>query len=327
MADTGLVYVGKVICIEEIERADFIVSATVICGEGGKWKGIVRKNDFFLNAPCVVFLPDSQLNEIDHAHLGFMKDTDWRVKMRRFRGSASEVLITPHFPKTITRTIGFDCTEMLGITKYHKPVPEHLQGKVKGDFPSFIPKTDEPNYQNEEGQQGIEKLIGKAYYITEKADGSSTTAFKYKGQFGLCSRNWELERDENIGYWKIAIDYKLEERLPEGYALQWETVGPKIQGNPMGLKKIQGMAFSAYNIYEKKYLGFRQFYDLCKQIDFPTVYILKFGDYFEEFDVSILGEGKYLNGKEREGVVIRSQHNLLGHKPISFKVINLNYEK
>ncbi len=37
---SGLVYVGKIINIEPIPTADFIVSATVVCGEGGKWKGI-----------------------------------------------------------------------------------------------------------------------------------------------------------------------------------------------------------------------------------------------------------------------------------------------
>src|SRR5690606_30705445 len=133
----------------------------------------------------------------------------------------SEVVIMPL--QIAGEEVGFDCTEMLGVTKYHKPVPANLHGKIKGEFPSFIPKTDEPNYQNSEGQDYIEKLEGQPYYITEKADGSSTTAYKYKGHFGVCSRNWELERDENNGYWQIAIRYNLEENLPEGYAIQWET--------------------------------------------------------------------------------------------------------
>jgi len=43
--------------------------------------------------------------------------------------------------------------------------------------------------------------------------------------------------------------------------------------------------------------------------------------------IETLGKGTYSNGKQREGVVVRSQENELGHKPISFKVINLDYEK
>ncbi len=38
---SDLVYIGKIIAMEAIEGADFIASATVICGKGGKWKGIV----------------------------------------------------------------------------------------------------------------------------------------------------------------------------------------------------------------------------------------------------------------------------------------------
>lgn len=51
------------------------------------------------------------------------------------------------------------------------------------------------------------------------------------------------------------------------------------------------------------------------------------GTSFSSDGIEILGEGTYSNGKQREGVVVRSIDNLLGHKPISFKVINLNYEK
>jgi len=326
--DEKLVYVGKIIALDAIEGADFIVNATVICGQGGKWKGIVRKSDFFVGAQCLVFLPDSLLNEVDHAHLPFMKDSNWRVKMRRFKGAPSEVLITEYyFPDTVLLPIGHDVTELVKVTKYHKPVPANLQGKAKGPFPSFIPKTDEPNYQNEEGQEYIEKLTGQLYYVTEKADGSSTTAFKYKGQFGICSRNWELERDEQNGYWKVAIKHELETRLPEGIALQWETCGPKIQGNPMGFSDIVGLAFSAYNIEEYRYLSLYELVNLCAKIEFPMVTIISSGNEFRREGIEILGEGKYKNGKEREGVVVRSQNNILGHKTISFKVINLNYEK
>lgn len=329
----GLVYVGKIIAMEAIEGADFIVCATVVCGKGGKWKGVVRKSEFNIEDLCVVFLPDSQLDPEIHSYLPFMKDTAWRVKMRRFKGSPSEVVIVnllaavTEFKENQDLPLGKDITDRMQVIKYHKPVPAHLQGKAKGEFPGFIPKTDEPNYQNLEGQLGIEKLIGKPYYITEKADGSSTTAYKYKGQFGLCSRNWELERDENNGYWKVAIQHKLEETLPEGYALQWETCGPKIQGNPHGFTEITGLAFSAYNIQEKRYLNMREFEQFCIDLYFPKVNWINWGPSFSSQGIETLGEGTYKNGKQREGVVVRSIYNELGHKPISFKVINLNYEK
>lgn len=326
MNNIGLVYVGKIISFEPIEDADFIVSAIVVCGRGGKWRGVVQKHKAEIGTLCDVYLPDALIPP--NEGMKFMEASGWRVKMRRFKGAPSEVLIMP-IPKPYRegRQVGDDMTIFFGVTKYHKPVPANLQGKMKGEFPGFIPKTDEPNYQNTEGQEGIERLKGQPYYITEKADGSSTTAFKYKGNFGICSRNWELERDENIGYWQIAIKYKLEENLPEGIAIQWETCGPKVQSNPMGLKELDGFAFSGYNIDEKRYLTMKEFLHLCVDLKFPICRWIESGESFDNSKVESLGEGTYQNGKSREGVVVRSTENILGYKPISFKVINLNYEK
>jgi RNA ligase (TIGR02306 family) len=325
MSKGGLVYIGKVIDIQPIQGADFIASATVVCGEGGKWRGIVRKSDFSTGDICTVFLPDALIPERED--MSFMKSSNWRVKMRRFRGAPSEVVIMPCILSSELTMVGSDVTPLYGVTKYHKPVPAHLQGKMVGEFPGFIPKTDEPNYQNAEGQEYLDKLHGNAYYITEKCDGSSTTAFRYKGKFGVCSRNWELERDENNGYWQTAIKYDLETKLPEGYALQWETCGPGIQSNPMGLSEISAFAFSGYKIDEHRYLEMNEFWSLIDELGFPTCKLLDVGIDFDKTNVNLLGEGIYDNGKQREGVVVRSQENVLGGKPISFKVINLNYEK
>jgi hypothetical protein len=154
--------------------------------------------------------------------------------------------------------------------------------------------------------------------------------YKYKGEFGVCSRNLELVRDENNGFWKIAAKYKLEERLPEGMAIQFEACGPKVQKNPMGLKEIDGFAFSAWNIEERKYLEFHDFSYFCEMLEMKSCRVLETGKIFDPFCIPSVGEGLYENGKQREGVVIRSQKNVASPEadhPISFKVINLNYEK
>jgi RNA ligase (TIGR02306 family) len=331
-----LVYIGKVIDIQPIEGADFIASATVVCGKGGKWKGVIRKMDIHLGDKCVVFLPDSQLNEVDHFRMSFMKDSSWRVKMRKFKGSPSEVLITEHGTTVIydkdepEYPVGEDITLRMKVTKYHKPVPPHLQGIAKGHFPDFIPKTDELNYQRHPELVGW--LFGRAWYMTEKVDGSSTTAFRWKGNFGVCSRNLELERNMDNGYWKISQKYKLEEKLPEGIAIQWETCGPGIQSNHMGLKEIDGFVFSGYNILEKRYLTFTELKKLSEDLNFQMVKLIGYGDFFTGDGLETLGEGLYSNGNQREGVVIRSLLNIdinatgKESSPISFKVINLNYE-
>lgn len=316
----NLAVVGKVISLSPIKDADFIESATVVCGKAGKWTGIVKKDQFQFGSMCLVYMPDAQIPP--HDDMKFMEASNWRVKMRRFKGSPSEVVIMPL--KTCVHEIGHDYTEYLGVTKYCKPIPAHLNGVALGDFPSFIPKTDEPNYQRSEDL--INELVGKPYYITEKADGSSTTAYKYLGHFGVCSRNLELVRNPDNGYWKVAEKYRVEELLPDGIAIQWETCGPGIQSNPMGLKEIDGYLFSAYNIHEHRYLEFFELADLSEALGFPMAKFIWGDNDFSKEGIELLGEGTYSNGKQREGVVVRSRFNI-GFKPISFKVINLRYEK
>jgi len=83
----GLVYVGKVIALDPIENADKIVCATVVCGEGGKWRGVVRKAEFEVGSMCDVFLPDAQIPEDRREEFKFLESSGYRVKMRKFRGA------------------------------------------------------------------------------------------------------------------------------------------------------------------------------------------------------------------------------------------------
>lgn len=314
----NLVYVGKIVSLDAIEGADFIVAATVVCGKGGKWRGVVKKCEFSSHSKCRVYLPDSLIPESDD--MQFMAATKWRVKMRRYKGVPSEALILPFVG---LQDVGEDITEICGVIKYIKPVPANLAGKVKGEFPGFVPKTDEPNWQASEDL--INELKGNPYYVMEKADGSSTTAYKWKGKFGVCSRNWEIVEDSSNGYWEICNRYNLRETLTEGYALQWETCGPKIQSNPMGFNEVTGLAFSVYNIECRRYLDYIEFLTFCAKIKFPTVKILNDDPYYDITDLTELARGKYKNGNIREGIVIRSCNRIKG-RIISFKAINLDYK-
>lgn len=324
MPDTGLAYVGKVIALDPIPDADFIVSATVVCGKGGKWQGVVQKGAFQIGAHCMAFMPDALLPESDEYR--FMEKHKWRVRMCRFRGAPSEVLILQPSPLSTACAIGSDLTLHLGVKKYFKPIPACLDFTAISAFPQFIPKTDEPNYQCV--SQSIDLLQGHPYYITDKYDGSSTTAYKVDGVLHVACRNWDMLEEEKNGYWKVANKYNLKEKLPDGVALQWETCGPKINCNNHGLREAGGFAFSAYDMVNHRYLEMLELFRLCDSIGFPRVRTVGIGDCFQYSKdiVALMGEGEYPNGHIREGVVVRSQHNVLGHQPISFKVINLGYE-
>lgn len=316
----GLAYIGKIIKIEDVIGADRIESATVICGTGGKWRGVISKGDFSNGEFVIVYLPDAIL--LPSEHLAFMEKHKWRVKMCRFKGVPSEVLITKI--TNIVAPLGTDVTQLLGVTKHEKPVPANLQGQALDAFPGFIPKTDEPNYQKV--PELVALMQGKPYYISEKVDGSSTTAYKFDGHFGVCSRNFELVPSESNGFWQMAAKYDLEKKLPDGIALQWETAGPGVQSNPMGLSELSAFAFSAYDIKQREYLSLDRFLTICDSTGMPNCKIVENGLNFEYSDVSLLGEGKYPNDTPREGVVVRTQNNY-GHAPISFKIINLAFEE
>lgn len=323
--EKGLVYIGKVTNITPIEGADRIESLEVICGTGGKWRGTAQKEQFKVGDVCQVYLQDSLLPQAPE--FSFMEKFHWRVRMMKFKGVPSEVLITPC---TITAGIGDDITELAGVTKYIKPIPANMAGIVYGSFPSFIPKTDEPNFQTV--PEMVEAMRGKKFYSSVKVDGSSATIYNYKGHFGCCSRNLELKESESNIIWKIARKYDLE-KLLEGsdIAFQFEVAGTGIQGNPLGLREPTPFLFNVFNITKQEHMGFYDIEVWAKDSNnFPMVEVIdeeKVFDFKTDENLRKYAEGKYANGKEREGVVIRPmiEERLAGER-LSFKVLNLNHK-
>lgn len=318
----GLVYIGVVIETHAIEGADRIERAVVVCGSGGKWSGVVQKGQFKVGDHCQVYLQDALLPP---DQFPFMERHHYRVRMARFKGVPSECLI---MPQTVMGNIGDDVTLLAGVTKYEKPIPAQIAGKIAGPFPAFIPKTDEPNFQTV--PEMIAALAGQPWYATEKADGSSGTAYKRDGHFGVCSRNYELlDTDENV-FWRMARKYRLDDVVGDGLAVQFEVVGPGIQGNPMGLKENEIRVFNLYDIGRFGYMGYYELKWFCSVNNLPMVALTGMGQDFALSDDELrkLAEGLYPNGKQREGIVIRplTERMVDDHHRLSFKVINLLYK-
>lgn len=322
---TGLVYVGKVLNLSAIPEADKIELATVVCGKGGKWRGIVQKGCFQTEDVCQVYLPDCIVP--DSEEFEFMKQYKHRVRQVKFRGVPSECLI---MPQVIPGGVGEDITIPSGVSRYHKPIPVSLAGAVRGTFPPFIPRTDEPNYQSV--PEMIEALIGQQFYSTEKVDGTSVTMYWNGEHFGCCSRNIELKEDENNAIWQIARQYQIKEKLQEygvPLALQMELAGPKIQGNPMGLSEITPYVFNLYDITNRCYYSSWITKLWLEWAKLPMVKILDWNQLFTQDYVDMLplqAEGEYANGHQREGIVIRSMYECHGDR-LSFKVMNLLYRE
>ena len=317
----GLAWIGQITELTPIANADRIELATVVCGAGGKWSGVVKKNDFAIGHSAIVYLQDAIVPQCPE--LSFLAASNWRVKMARFRGAPSECVTVKNDYESC---VGADMTATLGVTKYEKPIPGALGGNPVGNFPSFIPKTDEPNFQT--AYRLLDALRGQRWYATVKSDGSSTTAYRRGDHFGVCSRNLELF-ESPCAFWNVANKYNLRETLPDGIAIQFETVGPGIQKNPIELQAIDGVAFNAYHIDDKRYLNRNEFGKLCLNLQMPTAQIVDNGEEFnlDKTALQKLAEGKYPNGKNREGIVIRPYvEQWVGHDRLSFKVINLDYK-
>lgn len=244
---------------------------------------------------------------------------------------------------------GVDVTEHLGVVKFEPPIPAELAGKVKGNFPGFIRKTDEERIQNMTKQ--FEEMKSHQYYITEKLDGSSATYYFRDGVFGVCSRNLELAdpgefvpgtiigedgverpKKENT-FWKVARELKIAEKLGslnQNYAIQGELIGEGVQGNPYKIKGHTLRIFNVFNIDQQEYLGLDEMRDFLSKVnvdDSPLELVpvidenYKLHGTIEEILQYAEGKSVLHNEAEREGIVIRNKDKSISFKAISNKFL------
>lgn len=223
---------------------------------------------------------------------------------------------------------GIDVSNLLNIIKYDPPIPAELAGKVKGFFPSFIPKTDEERVQNLTDK--YERFKENTFYVTEKLDGSSATFYINNGVFGVCSRNLELTETEDNTFWRVAREMNLEEKMKSvgwfmlgfNFSLQGELIGEGIQGNPYKIKGHTVRFFNLFDIDLQVYHSLANFEKLVKEeMGLETVPVIdrhfKLPNSVEEL-LGYADDKSVLNPDfDREGVVIRSLD-----RKISFKVIS-----
>jgi len=330
--DRKLASVVKIADIQPIPGADAIVVATV---KG--WKVVVKVNEYKVGDLAVYYEIDSFLpirpqfeflRKSSYKRMG--SSEGFRLKTIRLRGQISQGLLTP-IPEGISNPKeGDDLTEALDIVKYEPPIPAQLAGKIKGTFPSFIPKTDEIRIQNFESEVGFSP-VGERAYVTEKLDGTSFTCYFNNGVFGVCGRNWELSETSDNSLWRMANVLQLKEKMTKhgkNIALQGELVGAGINGNLYGLSDHKLYFFTGYDIDK----GRRMFFDELEWVLFGLQ--LQMVPVLEKYGFVIPNENnivdymlKYAEGKsvlnmevDREGVVVRGLE-----REFSFKAISNTY--
>lgn len=320
-----LARIEQILELRPIPNADLIELAVV---QG--WGVIVKKNTFKIQDLAVFFEIDSLLPRRSWNSFLFKDNRElYRLKSVKMKNVLSQGLLVPitEIPELAGRELkeGDDLTELLGIAKWEMVLPAQLAGKVKGNFPSFLHKTDEPRLQSNRGV--LAEIANVPAYRALKLDGSSATAYHKDGTFGVCSRNLDLKEDGGDAYWEAFKSVDLHTRLPEGFSVQGELCGPGIQGNKLGLSKPQIFLFNVWDIAAGRHLDFEPFVQFAEMVKMPTVPILDAGVFnltLEEW-LAYADSLNYPNGGPAEGVVVRpliERYSEALKGRLSFKVIS-----
>lgn len=271
-----------------------------------------------------------------------------RLKTVKLRGAVSQGLLLP-IPTELNDptqfTEGLDVTELLGIQKWEPPIPAQLRGKIAGNFPSWLRKTDEDRIQN--CFKDVSPRLNESWVIEEKVDGSSMTVGYRKcdfildkdGQpipeeFVVCSRNLSLKlEDEGNTFVRIAKESSIQDAMKaygRNLGISGELIGEGVQGNKYDIKGHRWLVFNIFDVDTGKYVSAKErqliIRDLValgatiEQVPVITAVGTKLLDGLSVDDFLEMAEGKsVLNPKtEREGLVFKNQTD----PDISFKAIS-----
>lgn len=243
---------------------------------------------------------------------------------------------TKHFNVHLHLSDGDDLTPYLNIQLWERPITAYWKTIAKGNFPSFIKKTDQERVQNL--RRDLEKW-GEQYLtweVTEKLDGSSMTVYVNNDKSGVCSRNLALIESDDNNFWHVAKRLDLINRLKSlgrNIALQGELVGPGIQGNIYGLLQLEFYVFDIFDIDTHEYILPEDRYELIRRLNkhindnmrinlvpvFPDRVIVD--STIDDLLNQAEGVSALNNSIEREGIVFKSFTTQDSFKAISNKFL------
>lgn len=333
MTERKLASIRRVKELLPIEGADRIVLAKI---DG--WNLVTQKDNYQPGDLCVYFEIDSFLpveERFEFLRKGCFKSTKelgdgFRIKTIKLKGQVSQGLSLPlhDFPELKDLPEGTDVTGVLRVQRYEKPLSPQLSGVAKGNFPSFIRKTDQERAQNLVNE--ILEHQAETFEISLKLDGSSCTVYKNQdGIIGVCSRNLDLLETEDNTFWKTARSsgiYQLVSDFNKPVAIQGELMGPGVQGNREQFPEHNIYVFDIWDIANQRYvppverIRFLSQAPTIKQVPIlfhqaRLVNFLHTGDVIQ--DLLNIAKGPSINHAIREGVVFKSCES-----NFTFKTIN-----
>lgn len=363
-----LVTIRQISNILPIPNADAIEEVQVDGWSVVSQKGIHSVGDFVLYFEIDSFLPESDPRFASFMKFGtqtFEGVVGHRLRTKRLRGVYSQGIIIPlaEFPEVATlledegtcwegasnedllATVNAkDLAALIGVVKYEKPEPANgYQGDAKGNFPSFLRKSDQERIQNLYHKvQGSDEVFAP----TLKMDGSSVTVFcvdeKYTEEtVGYCSRNQMLKIPdsqvmlENTGnFYQGVFNSRLFAKAAAikdiyGFscAIQGELVGPGIQGNFEKFDTYQVFAYRIFNVDKGEYLNYTEFAEICDKLNIQRVPLVGEPQAILQkplTEILAISEGKSINNKMREGIVWQSLTSPFTFKAISNKYLEKN---
>ncbi|KAF7560867.1 hypothetical protein G7046_g3281 [Stylonectria norvegica] len=243
--------------------------------------------------------------------------------------------------------------EVLGVRKYEKPAVEFLASGVNdflAEYPDFVPKTDQERVQNIPSV--FNDWADAVFQETTKMDGSSMTVYFLRsdhplyallpplppgstssalsnGRVGVCSRNRDIgETTKSMPlFWATALALELPatlNSLNRSIAIQGELCGASIQGNFEGFPAdaTAFFLFAVWDVDAQRYLPPREVHEVwAPRLGVQHAPVAGYRP-LREMASSVAAlvaraDGKGINGRKREGIVLKHVDGAFSFKAIS----------
>lgn len=216
--------------------------------EVGGWQCLVPKNTYPDGSRVVFFEPDALL-PTNYGCEFLTKDTStgqkrWLVKETSIKGNHTAGLVLPLETVGVDGQPGDDLTKQLDIAKYVSPTELQAMsgGTIIGPYiPRWCPKSDATRIQNY--HEHYQEITHLAWDVSVKCDGSSRTVVNDNGKLRYFTRNNEITPTKELT--TLTPTRQLLE-LGDGYAIQMELLGPRIQRNRLQLAAPQALVFALW---------------------------------------------------------------------------------
>jgi RNA ligase (TIGR02306 family) len=232
-------------------------------------KGNFQVGDLAYYFPIDSVIPDRYLDEF-----GIRNYYSKKLRAAKLRGIFSEGLLIPVGKNVVT--VGDDCTEYFGVSKYEYPIPRSMSGEMENRIGHY--KFPSPEHLKRYKDILID---GEEIFVTEKIHGTNFTVLvDGEGITKIGSHNYfwkDSDANKNLVYIRAYYENPSLQKLPSNTQVFGEIYG--VQDIKYGLTdgKI-GLAIFAVRA-NNQFLNYNDFIEFCEDFSLPRVPVLYQGAY------------------------------------------------